>query len=198
MRRLQPHLPLALSLLLTAALGGVALAEQSLRLDPETTRVTFSLGATLHSVEGTVRVVGGEIRFQETGGPAEGEIVVDATSAETGNDGRDKDMHKKVLESTRFGSFVLRVTETVGTLSPSGTSTLELHGELDIHGDSHPVVLEAVTERDGESLTGTATFQVPYVEWGMKDPSKLFLRVAKFVEVKIALSGRLSDIAAGR
>ncbi len=168
-------------------------AEQILTLDPAASRIGFTLGATLHAVEGTARVERGEIRFQAEGGPASGEIVVDATSADTEHEGRDKDMHKKVLESETFGTFVLRPTETVGALAPSGTSSIELHGTFEIHGSTFPVVLPTEVTIDGEAITGTATLNVPYVEWGMKDPSKLFLRVEKFVSVEIELSGQISD-----
>lgn len=160
-------------------------------LDAEATRVSFTLGATLHEVEGSLRVEAGELRFYLEGGPASGEIVVDALSAETGNEGRDRDMHKKVLESGRFGRFVLRPSEVVGSVDPTGTSQVELRADLEIHGDVHQVALPTEVSVDGDRLKGTATLDVPYVEWGMKNPSKLLLRVDKFVKVEISLVGRL-------
>lgn len=186
------------ALFTSLVIGLVAAApadQRTLTLDPAATTVRFTLGATLHKVEGSVRVDGGEIRFGAAGGPASGRIVVDAKSADTGHEGRDADMHRKVLESERFGRFVLRPTETIGDLAPTGTSRIELHGELEIYGGAHPVSLPAELTVDGERLSGTATLTVPYVEWGMKNPSKLFLRVEKLVEVQIDLVGTLSQAA---
>jgi polyisoprenoid-binding protein YceI len=160
-------------------------------LDAEETSVRFTLGATLHAVEGSVRAVSGEIRFYLEGGPAAGEVVIDALSAETGNDGRDRDMHKKVLESGRFGRFVLRPTELIGEVAEAGASQVELRGELEIHGSTHAVSLPSEVTVTGDRLAGTARLHVPYVEWGMKNPSKLLLRVDKFVEVEISLAGQL-------
>ena len=57
-------------------------------------------------------------------------------------------------------------------------------------GESPPCLVEV----DGDRLTGTATLEVPYVEWGMKDPSKLLLRVEKFVTVEIDLEGSLEPV----
>ena len=175
--------------------SGPAAAEQTLTLDPEGSKIGFTLGATLHSVEGMVRLARGEVTFLSEGGPASGEIVVDATSADTDHEGRDKDMHEKVLESDTFGTFVLRPTRTVGALSPSGTSSIELHGDLEIHGGTHPITLATEVTVDDGALTGTATLDVPYVDWGMKNPSKLFLRVEKSVTVQIELSGTVSRVA---
>ena len=41
-------------------------------------------------------------------------------------------------------------------------------------------------------LDASGTFSVPYVEWGMKDPSKAFLRVGKAVDVTIDAKGALT------
>ncbi len=40
-------------------------------------------------------------------------------------------------------------------------------------------------------VTATAKFSVPYVAWGMKDPSNLVLRVDKIVDVDVTLAGTL-------
>lgn len=188
-------IPLTIALLclpLALARQPAHAAERVLTLDAETSAIRFTLGATLHQVEGTVRLVSGRIRFDPSGGPAAGEIVVDALSADTGNEGRDQDMHGKVLETDRFGAFVLRPTETVGEVDLAGTSEIELRGELEIHGGVHPVSLPTEVTLDGDRVTGRATLTVPYVDWGMKNPSKLFLRVKRFVEVEIDLAGTLA------
>lgn len=186
-------LTIALSIVpLAMALQPVHAEEMELVLDSDQSAVRFTLGATLHSVEGAVRVTGGRVRFDPNGGPAGGEIVVDARSADTGHEARDGDMHDKILETDRFGAFVLRPTEVVGAVDLAGTSTIELRGELEIHGGTHPVSLPAEVTVEGDRVVGTAGFTVPYVDWGMKNPSKFLLRVKKFVEVEIELAGTLA------
>lgn len=189
MRRAAFLLAAALSVLTSS---GATAEERTLTLDPETTEIRFTVGATLHSVEGTVAVVEGALRFDPAGGPVGGEIVADATSAESGKPGRDEDMHRKVLQSEEFGTFTLRPTELVGAVDLDGTSKIELRAVLAIHGGEHPVTLPAEVTIDGTNLTGSATLEVPYVEWGMKNPSKLLLRVDKLVKVQILLVGTLS------
>jgi hypothetical protein len=44
---------------------------------------------------------------------------------------------------------------------------------------------------DGASMTAKGHFTVPYVQWGLKDPSWGFLKVAKEVGIDLTLSGSL-------
>jgi hypothetical protein len=60
-----------------------------------------------------------------------------------------------------------------------------LHGMFSIHGAEHEITLPAVVENDDGQYTAIITFAVPYVQWGMKNPSTLFLRVSDKVEISI-------------
>ncbi len=79
----------------------------------------------------------GDIRYDPATGKASGEIVFDATSGKTGNDCRDKKMHKDVIESGRFSEIAFRPDRADGTLAASGDSTLQVHGMFSIHGAEH-------------------------------------------------------------
>lgn len=185
---------LAAALLAVAAIAGStpAGAEQlTLRLDPARTEVRFEVDATGHDVEGAFAVQSGEIRFDPETGDASGEIRVDATSAETGNGSRDKTMHQDVLESDTYPLFVFHAERITGELARTGESEVELHGRLDVHGDTHEIVLPATVKIDGDRLSASTTFQVPYVDWGMERPGFLFLKVATVVDVSIDAVGTL-------
>jgi polyisoprenoid-binding protein YceI len=183
--------PIASCLLVLLLAAPGAAETLTVRLDPQATRVAFTLGATLHTVAGSARMVSGEIGFDPATGAASGRIVVDARSAATGNKGRDADMHGKVLESGRFSKIVLAVERIEGKFERAGTSRLTIRGQLEIHGSPHPIEVPAeVTARDGR-LAARLAFTVPYVRWGMKDPSKLLLSVAKEVRVTVEAEGTL-------
>jgi polyisoprenoid-binding protein YceI len=174
-------------LAIVLALGAAPLGAQSivLHLDPAQTQVQFTLGAVLHTVHGTFRFKRGEIRFDAATGAAGGEVVVDATSAETGNDARDANMHKAVLESARYPEIVFRPDRVVGKVAAQGASQVRLHGTFSIHGAEHEVEMPGEVEGGEGQYRATVKFSVPFVQWGMKDPSTLFLRVEKHVDITI-------------
>ena len=100
-------------------------------------------------------------------------------------------MHAKVLESEKHPLFHFEPSRIVGRPVDDGSSEVELQGTMTVRGEAHPMMLLARVEVVDGRLTATTTFTVPYVEWGMKDPSFLFLRVAKVVEVTIEAVGTL-------
>ncbi len=175
-------------------LASPAAAEQlRLTLDPERTSISFELGATLHSVEGTAQLRDGEIVFLRAGGAANGRLTVDASSADTGNERRDRDMHDKVLESEEHPEIAFRVVETRGSLANEGTSDLEIIGVFSIHGGEHDLTVPAQVSVDGSEVEAILELEVPYVAWGMKNPSKLLLKVSKEVTVRIVALGTLDS-----
>lgn len=184
---------LALSLLATRPAGA---EERTLTLDPAKSKVTFLLGATGHDVEGSFALRSGALRLDPASGAASGEIVVDLTVGQTGNDSRDGTMKEKVLETAKFPVATLRATRFSGTLAPQGASRVTLEGTLSLHGADHEVKIPAQVEIAGTHLKANGELPVPFVEWGLADPSILFLRVEKLVKVRLEVEGELTAPAA--
>lgn len=163
------------------------------RLDPEATAVDFQLGATLHTVEGSLGTASGRIAFDPVTGLAAGEVVIDLTEAETGVERRDHKMHEQVLETDRFPEAVYRLEQIdlPDRRIRAGRNELQLHGTLEFHGATHAVSVPAVATLEGDRVSATAWIEVPYVDWGLPDPSFFVLRVSKTVRVEIEAAGRV-------
>ena len=178
----------ALTQLLAAESASPA-QELLLQLDPAKSGADIILAGNLHTVDGSFSLKHGAIRFNPATGKASGEVVFDATSGKTGNSSRDNKMHKDVIQSRRYPEIVFRPDRADGTLSTSGDSTLQVHGMFAIHGAEHEVTFPVQVNLAGTAWTAKASFQVPYVKWGMKNPSVLFLRVGDTVQVQFHAAG---------
>jgi len=168
-----------------AAASSLPAEDTVLQIDPSQTKVEFTLAALLHTVHGSFLLKRGNIRFDAATGQASGELVVDAASGASGSGARDRNMHKNVLESARYPEIVFRPDRVEGKVTLQGTSHVGLHGMFSIHGAEHEITLPAVVENDDGQYTADIAFAVPYVQWGMKNPGTLFLRVSDKVEITI-------------
>jgi polyisoprenoid-binding protein YceI len=189
----QPGLPVFLTLVFMAA---PVRAQQSqtivLEIDPAKTHVEFNLDAFLHTVHGTLRTTQGRIEVDPATGKIGGTIVVDARSAGTGNDGRDNKMHKEILESQRYPEIVFTPAQVRGPLASEGRSNVYLRGTVTLHGQEQEITAPVDVQITGNEWSGEMTFAVPYVQWGLKNPSTLFLRVKDTVNVTVHAAGTLS------
>lgn len=176
------------------SLASVLSAETlTFELDPKATLITFTFGATFHTVNGTLQAKHGTVKVDTDTGTASGWIVMDATSARTGNGRRDRKMHEKILESRRFPDIVFDVQRVSGNINRTGSSDLQLHGYLDFHGDRRFIALPVLAKTEGNRVTATGSLLIPYVQWGLRDPSFLLLRVEKEVRVTVKAVGRLAE-----
>lgn len=73
-----------------------------------------------------------------------------------------------------------------GTLSKAN-----IHGLFRIHGQDHEMTMSVEAVPAGNALDVTAHFAVPYVQWGMKNPSTLFLRVGDQVNIDVKAKGQV-------
>jgi polyisoprenoid-binding protein YceI len=95
-------------------------------------------------------------------------------------------MHKDVLESAKYPEIVFTPDRVDGTVAPQGTSQIQVHGTFRMHGASHEITLPVQVQMHNGHASAKTTFAVPYVQWGMKNPSTLFLRVGDTVEIEAA------------
>jgi polyisoprenoid-binding protein YceI len=173
------------------ALAPLAAAERTLTLDPAQMKITFELKATAHTVEGTFALHQGSVRFDPAGGDVSGAIEIDLKAGQTGNAKRDRKMHAEVLETETWPVAVLHPERIQGALADQGASDIVLVGKLSFHGSDHPLELPVHVTRDGSHVTLALDLVIPYVEWGLEDPSVFVLRVGKTVAVHVEASGQL-------
>jgi polyisoprenoid-binding protein YceI len=171
----------------------------ALQCDPEQTSANFTLGDVLHTVHGTFKVKRCNLHFDPTSNKIDGEVVFDATSGNSGNAGRDRKMEKNVLEASRYPEITFRPSGLQGNVSSTGASVVQVTGLFGIHGAEHEITVPVQLDFEPQRWTASTHFPVPYVKWGMKNPSMLFLRVGDTVSIDFHASGAAnSEVASAR
>lgn len=180
------------------ALGAETLLaqEMTVELDPASTRIEFTVAATLHTVHGTFALKSGTVHFNSSTGSASGLVIVDATSGDSGNKGRDHKMHQEVLESERYPEITFTPTRMSGRVDPQGASRVQIDGIFKLHGADHPITLTLPVQAQGQNLSVRTHIVVPYVAWGLKNPSTFILHVGEKVDIDINTAGRVLSQAA--
>ena len=164
--------------------------EITLEVDPAQSKVYYTVDSTLHTVHGTFELRKGSlIHFDTASGKASGEISVYATSGESGNSARDVRMHKEILETQKYPDIIFRPRQIEGRAAASGPSDVKLHGVMLLHGGEYELVALVHVELAADHWQGTAQFDVPYVQWGIKDPSNWLLKVKPVVHVELNMVG---------
>lgn len=175
----------------------LAAQERMVALDPTKTTVQFTLGDILHTVHGRFQLKQGSIVFDPSTGKASGTVVVDANSGDSGSSKRDKRMKRDILEADKYPDISFSPTEIVeGKVAPQGNSQVQLKGIFRLHGADHEIVIPVPVAIQGDQLTARMHFVIPYVAWGLKNPSTLFLRVSDKVNIDITATGHLAASAA--
>jgi polyisoprenoid-binding protein YceI len=177
---------------LPLALASIAFAQhQSFIANPDASKVSFALGGNTHHVDGSFHVQSGVIDFDRSAQTISGSVVVAAGSGNSGDQSRDKKMNSEVLDVAHFADISFVPKSYQGTIAGSGDSTIQVTGVFTLHGTPHDLTVPMQIHIDGAALTAKTHFTVPYVKWGLKDPSIFVLKVAKDVDIDLTLTGEL-------
>ena len=163
--------------------------EVVLTFDTAQSKVHYVVDTTLHTVHGTFAMKSGSVEFDPETGKASGEIVVLATSGESGNSSRDERMHKEIIQSDKYPEAVFKPNQIEGKVASSGNSDSKVHGSFLFHGTSHDIVVPIHVELSKENWKGTGKFDVPYIQWGLKNPSNFLLKVQPIVNIELEMAG---------
>jgi len=173
------------------SLAVVAQAQQhTFNADPQASSVNFALTGS-HSVKGIFQLTSAKIAF-DTNGAIGGNVVVGAASGNSGEKSRDNKMNADVLETGKFAEITFVPKFYTGNLALAGDSQIQVSGVFTLHGAAHDITVPMQVHIENGHLTAKGTFQVPYVQWGLKDPSIFILKVAKEVGIDLTLVGGVS------
>ena len=163
--------------------------ELKLQFTPANTSIKFTLGDVLHTVHGSFQLKRGHVEYDLASQAVHGEVVADVTSGESGNHSRDGKMHREILESGKYPEAVFRPDRVEGTVAQAGSSNIQVHGIFSIHGGDHELTMPVRVEVFPDHWVADTHFNIPYVKWGIKNPSTLFLRVSESVEIDVHATG---------
>ena len=178
---------------LAVALGPAAVAQhQNFTINPDASEIKITLNTTHEVVHGTFHLQSGSIEFDHSAPKMSGSVVVLAGSGKTGNDSRDNKMNKDILKVDHYTTISFAPKSYTGTIAPSGDSTIQVSGIFTLLGNPHDLTLPIQVHMDGSKATVKAHFVVPYVQWGLKNPSFLFWKAENVVAIDLLLTGALS------
>ena len=187
---MKPFAVVALALIFATA----TLAQhQTLAVNPDASEVKIKLNTTHEVVNGTFHIQSGSIEFDRSNSKVSGSVAVLAGSGKTGNDSRDKKMNKDILKVDQYTTVSFAPKTYTGTIAPRGDSTIQVSGVFTLLGNPHDLTIPMQIHMDGSKATARAQFVVPYVQWGLKNPSFMFWKAENDVAIDLNLVGQISN-----
>jgi polyisoprenoid-binding protein YceI len=181
---------LAIAAMLSPA--AVLAQPETFAVNPDGSEVKMTLKTTHEMVNGTFHVQSGTIGFELSNPKMSGAIIVAAGSGKTGNGSRDRKMNKDILKVEQYATVSFEPKTYAGSLAASGDSSLQVTGIFTLLGSTHEITVPMLVHFDGANATVKGHFVVPYVQWGLKNPSFLIWKAEDDVAIELNLVGTIS------
>ena len=182
------------TLALAFSFAPIALAQhQTFTVNTDISEIKMTLNTTHEIVHGTFHIQSGSIEFDRMARKISGSVVVLAGSGTTGNGSRDKRMHKDTLKVDQYATVSFVPKTYTGIIAPSGDSTIEVSGVFTLLGTPHDLTIPIQIHLDGSKADAKGHFDIPYIQWGLKDPSFMFWKAEHNVAIDLNLVGQVSN-----
>jgi len=188
---------LAATLFSFSAVARAQSSELRFQFSPANTTIKFTVGDILHTVHGSFQLKRGDVEYGLIDETVHGALAADATSGQSGNRSRDRRMHREILETGKYPEIIFRPDHVEGKVANSGASTVQVHGVFSIHGSDHELTMPVRLQVFPDHWVADTHFTIPYVKWGIKNPSTFFLRVSESVEIDVHAIGTQPLVPSG-
>jgi len=168
-------------------------------------RARFRVEAPLDAIEGSGSGLSGELRFDEANwAEGSGRIRIDLKGFTTGLSLRDEDLRDQFFQTDKFPEAVLTIHRlerpSAGALVVGRGGQADAVATLSLHGKEQPVriPIEVLFQDAGgqRDLQITGTFDVPFTEYGIPRPARLFLKLGSVAHVRFEATFRAPAPAA--
>lgn len=176
-----------------AAGSATAAKWTSLAFDTARTTIAYKLIGWPHVTDGTFKLKSGVIQVDAISGKMAGEIVVEAASGDSGHSVRDARMRDSILEAARYPEISYAPQQVESHGEPGGEFPVIVRGVMTLHGGPHQYTIRATVERRGDDATIRCRFAIPYVAWGLKNPSILLFKVEPNVTIEVTATAHIID-----
>jgi polyisoprenoid-binding protein YceI len=102
-------------------------------------------------------------------------------------------MNKDILRVDQYTTISFAPKTYSGTIALSGDSTIQVSGVFTLLGNPHDLTIPMQIHINGSKATGRAQFVIPYVQWGLKNPSFMFWKAQDEVAIDLNLVGQVSN-----
>ncbi len=171
------------------ALTAVAAQAKSSQWTKSKGTVLLIIEGPFDDVHGETHAVSGALELDpEAWAEGKGSFAVELDTLRTGIDQRDEDMRVEFLQTTRFPKAILTIEKinrpTEGPLSPGAQVKAEVQGTFEVHGVRRKISFPINMHReDGGDLRALGQFDVPFADYNIQRPSRLFLKLGDTVKV---------------
>jgi polyisoprenoid-binding protein YceI len=180
-------------LVLAVLIAPAALAQhRTFVVNSDASEVRMTLKTTHEVVNGAFHIQSGSIEFDRGAPQMSGSVIVLSGSGKTGNDSRDKKMYKDILKVQQYATVSFVPRTYTGAIAASGDSTIQVTGTFTLLGQPHEITIPMLVHLEVAGATARAHFVVPYVQWGLKNPSFLIWKADDDVAIDLNLAGRIS------
>ncbi|MBE2253731.1 MAG: YceI family protein [Myxococcus sp.] len=174
-----------------ALVSGASLAEPAVWTVAPKPRgfVSFTVEGPLDDVNGETRAMSGNFTVDaKAWGGSRGVFAVDLSTLRTGIDQRDEDMREEFLETRRFPYAILAIDSLTqaspAALTVGATANAVASGSFEVHGVRRAISLPLKVKLDSEArLVATGSFSVPFADFNIARPRRLFLKLGDTAEV---------------
>src|SRR5262249_52575934 len=148
---------------------------------------------------GTTTAVTGDVVIGADGkiAASQSKLVVDLTSLQSDSGMRDRFIQGNTLDTSQYptATFVpTAITGLFSSLPTTGQQTFQMTGNLTIHGVTKPVIFTVTTQVNGNAVTGQATTDFKFEDFGMTSP-KAGAVLSVVDDVKLEISFNLTRSA---